>query len=228
MARQRRRPRARSEDTQEALRTAAIDAACSLFRRGGYEAVSMRKVAAKVGCSAGALYRYFPNKQNLLLYVWEDDMRYVAEYIRGATDGISSPVDKVRQTLLSYLRYWKQNPANFRILFAPAIDGLDRSDAPEVFPHTGSTALYFATRDHLARALAGKHNSPTDPDLALQCLLSAVHGIMALHMSASRFPWFDLEEMAAVTIDGMLAGWGVIERPRTTAGAVKRSRGPAV
>lgn len=221
MPRPRRRLRASSPESQEALRSAIIDAACRLFAKGGYEAVSMRKVAEKVGCTAGALYRYFPDKQSLLLHVWEDDMRYAAEYIRGATYDASSPVEKVRKILLSYVRYWIENPDHFRILFGPVNGTLDRTEAPEIFPGTGSTALYLETRECLAQALAGRNEAPQDIDLALQCLLSAVHGIMAMHLSASRFPTFDLQGMAAVTIDAMLAGWGAIDSPQTAAAAVR-------
>jgi AcrR family transcriptional regulator len=213
--------RARTQESQDALRTTIIDATRRLFNKGGYEAVSMRKVAEKVGCTAGALYRYFPDKQRLLLHVWEDDMRYAVEYIRGATFDASSAVEKVRKTLLSYVHYWVENPAPFRILFGPVHDPLDRSDPPEIFPGASSTALYVETRAHLAQALAGKKNAPKDVDLAMQCLLTAVHGILALHASASRFPTFDLQEMAAVTVDSLLAGWGAIERPRTAAAALR-------
>lgn len=181
----------------------------------------MRKVAAIVGCTAGALYRYFPDKQSLLLHVWEDDMRYAVEYIRGATYDTRSPVDKVRKTMLSYLRYWIENPDHFRILFGLMHGTLDRTEPPELFPGASSTALYLETRNHLAQALASRANAPRDVDLALQCLLSAVHGIMALHVSASRFPTFDLQAMAAVTIDAMLAGWGAVDAPITTAAAVR-------
>lgn len=221
MSKPRKRLRASTLESQETLRAAIIDAACRLFSKGGYEAVSMRKVAEKVGCTAGALYRYFPDKQSLLLHVWEDDMRYAVEYIRGATFDVSSPVEKVRKTLLSYVRYWIDNPDHFRILFGPVHDPLDRSEAPEIFPGTSSTALYLETRKYLTQALAGKKNAPGSADLALQCLLSAVHGIMALHVSASRFPTFDLQEMTAVTIDAMLAGWGAVDRPSTAAAAVR-------
>ena len=50
------------ERTEAALRRAAQ----SLIARHGYEAVSMRALAAEVGVQAAALYRYFPTKQDLL------------------------------------------------------------------------------------------------------------------------------------------------------------------
>ena len=48
--------------TEAAIREAAVD----LIARYGYEAVSMRRLAAEVGVQAAALYRYFPTKEDLL------------------------------------------------------------------------------------------------------------------------------------------------------------------
>ncbi len=50
------------EKTEAALREAALN----LIARHGYEAVSMRQLAAEVGVQAAALYRYYPTKEDLL------------------------------------------------------------------------------------------------------------------------------------------------------------------
>jgi AcrR family transcriptional regulator len=62
------------EKTEAAIR----DAAVSLIARHGYEAVSMRQLAAKVGVQAAALYRYFPTKEDLLFALLEGHMRALA------------------------------------------------------------------------------------------------------------------------------------------------------
>ena len=50
------------EKTDAAVREAAL----ALMSRHGYEAVSMRQLAAEVGVQAAALYRYYPTKEHLL------------------------------------------------------------------------------------------------------------------------------------------------------------------
>ena len=50
------------------------DAALRLFARHGYAAVSMRQIAAELGLQAGALYRYTPDKQALLVDLMEAHM----------------------------------------------------------------------------------------------------------------------------------------------------------
>ena len=62
------------EKTEAAIREAAV----SLIARYGYEAMSMRQLAAEVGVQAAALYRYFPTKQELLSTLMREHMEALA------------------------------------------------------------------------------------------------------------------------------------------------------
>jgi len=59
------------EKTEASIRAAGLD----LFARHGYEAVSMRQIAAAVGVQAAALYRYFPTKEALLFTLLDLHLR---------------------------------------------------------------------------------------------------------------------------------------------------------
>lgn len=58
------------ERTLATIRTQAL----ALIARHGYEAMSMRELAAAVGVQAAALYRYFPTKEDLLFSLMEAHM----------------------------------------------------------------------------------------------------------------------------------------------------------
>ncbi len=58
------------ERTEAAIREAAL----KLIARHGYEAMSMRQLGEEVGVQAAALYRYFPNKEELLFTLLRDHM----------------------------------------------------------------------------------------------------------------------------------------------------------
>ncbi|MEI9428831.1 TetR/AcrR family transcriptional regulator [Mesorhizobium sp. Cs1299R1N3] len=63
------------ERTEAAVREAAVN----LIARYGYEAMSMRQLAAEVGVQAAALYRYFPTKEDLLFTLMCDHMQGLRE-----------------------------------------------------------------------------------------------------------------------------------------------------
>ena len=52
--------------SQRARRRRILNAAVSLARQGGYDAVQMREVAELADVALGTLYRYFPSKVHLL------------------------------------------------------------------------------------------------------------------------------------------------------------------
>ena len=58
--------RARSADDRDAIRGRLCDAAAKLFLEEGEAALSMRRLAAEVGCSPMAPYRHFADKEALV------------------------------------------------------------------------------------------------------------------------------------------------------------------
>ena len=59
---------AEGEQTRERLYRAALE----MISERGYEAATLRDVAAQVGVSPALLYRYFPNKRAILLAFYDD------------------------------------------------------------------------------------------------------------------------------------------------------------
>lgn len=77
------------EKTAAAIRNAAAE----LIARHGYEAMSIRQLAAEVGVQAAALYRYFPTKQDLLFTLMREHMEALAaawQHARPSTDDASA------------------------------------------------------------------------------------------------------------------------------------------
>ncbi|MGH9224631.1 MAG: TetR family transcriptional regulator [Acidimicrobiales bacterium] len=59
-------PHLRRMTKSERTRSAIIDAALTLFRERGYDATTMRAIAAEAGVSVGNAYYYFDSKENLI------------------------------------------------------------------------------------------------------------------------------------------------------------------
>ena len=74
------------EKTEAAIR----DASVALIARHGFEAVTMRQLAAEVGVQAAALYRYFPTKEDLLFTLMHDHMTGLTASWQDARPGQTS------------------------------------------------------------------------------------------------------------------------------------------
>lgn len=80
-----------------AARRRILDAAAALFAEGGYEAVSMEKVAAAAGLKKANLFHYYRTKEALGVAVLEEAARRHAEGVRAIfADESTDPVTAVR------------------------------------------------------------------------------------------------------------------------------------
>lgn len=79
----------------EQTRRRVLDAALDLFREKGFEATTMRDIAAAAGMSLGAAYHYFDSKDALLLAYYEGMQ---SEHERRVAEG-ASPDAELRDRL---------------------------------------------------------------------------------------------------------------------------------
>ncbi|MER9367977.1 TetR/AcrR family transcriptional regulator [Mesorhizobium sp. M0518] len=84
------------EKTEATIRGAAVN----LIARLGYEAMSMRQLAAEVGVQAAALYRYFPTKEELLFTLMREHMEGLTDAWEAARPVSADPA----QRLSAYVR----------------------------------------------------------------------------------------------------------------------------
>ena len=63
-----------SDEHLEARRRQSLDAARRLFAANGFHATSMQDLLGESGLSAGAVYRYFPSKEDMVAAIAEEAM----------------------------------------------------------------------------------------------------------------------------------------------------------
>jgi len=64
--------RARTDEKKSARRDAIYSAALTLFKRKGYENVSLNGIAAEAGFTKSNLYRYFSSREEIFLNIFSD------------------------------------------------------------------------------------------------------------------------------------------------------------
>lgn len=89
------------EKTEAAIREAAV----TLIARLGYEAMSMRQLAAEVGVQAAALYRYFPTKEDLLYTLMREHMETLIASWSEATPRGSDPTGRLAAFVDNHIRF---------------------------------------------------------------------------------------------------------------------------
>jgi len=81
------------------------DAALSLIAKYGYEAVSMRELAAQVGVQAAALYRYHPTKEALLFALMRAHMDGLLASWREAAPLANGPAERLAAFVENHIAF---------------------------------------------------------------------------------------------------------------------------
>ena len=78
-------------------RTLIIEAAIEVFAERGFLLAPVSEIARRAGVADGTIYRYFKNKEDLLLSIFEGKMDELLSGLGNALQEVRHPVDKVRQ-----------------------------------------------------------------------------------------------------------------------------------
>ena len=94
----------RRKQQQDELRAKILDAARELFVAHGVEAVSMRKVADKIGYTATTLYNHFEDKDALLHALCDADFGALHESFC-QIGRIADPIERLRKLGQAYIEF---------------------------------------------------------------------------------------------------------------------------
>lgn len=89
---------------QDNRRAQLLDAAARLFREHGFHATSMRDIAKAVGMLSGSIYYHFDSKEEILLAVYREGERRVAEAVDAAVAAESEPWRRLEAASAAHLR----------------------------------------------------------------------------------------------------------------------------
>lgn len=215
----------RRKQHQDALRAKILDAARELFVAEGVEAVSMRKIADKIGYSATTLYNHFDDKESLLRALCDADFGTLQESFMKIGQ-IADPIERLRRLGQSYIEFALKYPSHYRFMFMtprlPHSDGecreIERGDPDQ-------DAYAFLRRTVVEALAAGVFRAEyDDPDLLAQVVWGAVHGVASLHLIMGNDTWVQwrpAEQVARASIEVMIGG---LVAPATAEPARSRGR----
>ncbi|KAA8890799.1 TetR/AcrR family transcriptional regulator [Nocardia colli] len=187
------------------LRTEILDAARELLARTGHaDAVSIREISKLVGVSAPSIYRHFADKDALIeavvVQVFEDlDAAIVAE-----TDPSVSPITRLCQQGLAYVRFAREHPEQYRLATVPtmSVGAVDQVLGSGAFQHFSQT---------VQECMDAGVITPGDPMPVVLDLWAAAHGIASLLIAKPYIPWGDTEVVANRVLRAACVGHVVVD-----------------
>jgi len=177
-------------------RARIVDEAVALVEQSGHEKLSLRGLAATLGVTAPALYDHLRSKDEVLQAVAA--MGY--QGLEAAYDEVEGPaIKRVRERALAYVRFARDNPELFRLMFmfrpqAVAIE-LDNE-------LSAATIVFDAAVEDVVAAIADGDLVDRDPQHLGLTLWASMHGVATIATTAAPIA----EAVADDVIDALLTG----------------------
>jgi AcrR family transcriptional regulator len=154
---------------------ALLDAAATKFSVQGYHATTIRELAAATEMTPGAIYFHVPNKQALLLAVYQEGVQRIVDHVEKATVGRGSPWDRLTAAVEAHLEAILDASAYARVVIRIIPD-----DVPEIAAELARLRDRYEER---FRALFSEVTLPqgVTPGLARLFLLGALNWTPVWH-----------------------------------------------
>ena len=191
----------RSGDERARMRARIEACARDLFYREGYEAVSMRKIAAGLSCSTNTLYAYFDSKMDILAAVWADIFGQVFAELTPGVAAQETAAGRVQAFCEGYVRGWLVRPEEYRLVFMSG--GVTQADVSAFLADERLAGAFEALLD----GLAAHHGVTTEVPEVLRrrdYLLTAIHGVPHCLITMSGHPWPPADDLVRMAVDAAL------------------------
>jgi AcrR family transcriptional regulator len=185
-----------------ALRQRILDAARELFVNEGYDAVSMRRIAARIEYSPTAIYLHFPDKESILTALCDETFEKLSARLTAHFTRTTDPRARLRDGLRLYVEFGLAHPHHCTVSFL-----LKPRDVRVSEPRASHRAFAFL-QAAVAGAMAAGVIRPGEVETTSQSLWAACHGIVALLITVPPgcFAFVPPDRLIRHTIDTLTAG----------------------
>jgi AcrR family transcriptional regulator len=167
------------------LRQEILDAAIMLLgRSSSHDGVTLRSIAREAGIAVTSVYLHFDDRAAVIEAAVEESFAELRTIAHNAKEGHLSPADRLRATCSAYVRFGREQPGRYRILFEAS-----QAEAAARGPASGGAAAFIGLTELLADCVADGSSTSDDPVLDSTALWAALHGVVVLPRSAPAFAW---------------------------------------
>ena len=165
-------------ETGADLRRLILDHTRRLLVTGGYDGLSMRKIARGVGCSATSIYLHFESKDALTHALIDEGMRKLYASLSAEAVAHDHPARRLDALCRAYVRFGLGNPEYYQVMFQLHPERMARYPSEDYRRARRNVELFGeALADG---AGAGVLRVPSTPAVASAALWTALHGLVSL------------------------------------------------
>ena len=179
----------RTAQEVDAVKTSILGKALEMIAKDGFDSLSMRKLASKLGIAAKTIYNYFSNKEEIYIMVLTRGFEIMNAQAQSAGKNCDDPADKFAVLCREYVKFGIANKNYYSIMFNLDVpkytDYVGTPIEPAAY-HEKATAMKLAELGlQILDDLNRTHGTLAGADIPylLLKIWSQLHGIVSLYNS---------------------------------------------
>jgi len=161
---------------REEVRANILNAALILARDGGWQAVSMRKIADMIAHTAPVIYDYFKNKEDLLTELGRTGFLRLSAKINAVQQQSHQPSQQLEDMWMAYWEFANEEKVFYQLMFGVGMPGCN-SNGSSIGMERSATLLHRAIR----QLLPGDEVTEEQVNAKFFQQWALVHGIISLN-----------------------------------------------
>lgn len=181
------------------MRERLMVGALELFRDGGTQAISLRRLALNVGVSHTMLYRYFANKEELLTAIRMSSLEALEQTLLDADTGSSDVMLRIETATLALVKFGRERFREYRFIFAHEQPRLDKNHPLLALRHRVFNHIVVMAEEANAKGLIA-----LDARTWVHIAWGLIHGMLVLDDSNQLIEGRQFDELMRPVLDTLL------------------------
>ena len=192
-----------SPERAESIRIGLLDVAQELFEAGGFEAMSIRAIASRYGCSNMKAYSYFSSKADIIDALRIRAYRWLQKDLETAADRVSDPLKALKRITYGYLEAARARPRMYELLFTHY--GEKSETHPDLI-NAKTDALGVCQKALEAVCQLPDYHLKFEPNKSAHLFWIAAHGLVSLRSGGFLVAGYSADEILPALFETTLNG----------------------
>lgn len=193
---------------RRALRAEVLGAAGEILASEGIAGLTMRRLAAALGCTTTVLYTMFVSKQGLIDAMYREGFERLTARLRAIPAG-ETPGERLRRSALAYRENALASPELYQLTFGAAAPG--HTPGPEAA--AAADAALGALTEIVEACMEAGVLRRGDAGFVAEVLTAAAHGAVSLELSHYFWTRADAEERYATLTSAAAQAFAAPDAP---------------
>jgi len=188
----------KSRPTREEVHASIMLKAREIAATDGWAAVTVRKVAERIGYTAPIIYEHFGSKDEMLNQVLKEGYDILHDEIKKAVDCCEAKEDRLRAMAMAYWDFAHATPELYQLMY-----GMEGARATSEAARDYAIPMASLIAEEMIRFNPG-HINKTNVGVVMVEAWSMVHGMIALDISGYTERYIESAKLPDILVEGLV------------------------